>query len=136
MNANHLIVLALLGLSTPSVQLSTAFAQGTAFTYQGRLTQGESAANGLYEFSFALYDAVTNGNVVGEPLTVAPVPVSNELFTATLDFGASAFMGADRWLEIVVTVFGSDQPVVTLAPRQAMPSRRRPTSFTRSTLPG
>jgi hypothetical protein len=93
-------------------------AQGTAFTYQGRLVHGGGAASGLYEMSFALYDAVTNGSVVGTPQTIAPVPVSNGLFTATLDFGANAFTGASRWLEISVTVFGSDQPVVTLAPRQ------------------
>jgi len=93
-------------------------AQGTGFTYQGRLVHGGDAANGLYEMSFALYDAATNGNAVGTPVAVAPVPVSNGLFTAALDFGANAFTGAARWLEIAVTVFDSDQPVVTLAPRQ------------------
>jgi len=97
-----------------------AQAQGTAFTYQGRLNHGGSPANGLYETSFALYDAVTNGNAVGVLVAVAPVPVSNGLFTVTLDFGSAAFMGADRWLEIAVTVFGSDQPVTTLVPRQPM----------------
>jgi hypothetical protein len=93
-------------------------AQSTGFTYQGRLNAGDSPANGLYEVSFTLYDAPTSGNVIGTPVTVAPLPVSNGLFIATLDFGASAFMGASRWLEISVTVFGSDQPVVTLVPRQ------------------
>jgi hypothetical protein len=93
-------------------------AQGTAFTYQGRLIHGDGAANGQYEISFSLHDALTVGAPVGTPVTIAPVAVSNGLFTVTLDFGASVFTGASRWLEIAVTVFGSDQPVVTLVPRQ------------------
>ena len=30
---------------------------GTAFSYQGRLTDGSSPANGDYDFNFSLYDA-------------------------------------------------------------------------------
>src|SRR5688572_27151106 len=97
-------------------------AQTTSVTYQGQLRQSDVPANGDYEMSFTLYDAVTNGNAVGLPVTVAPIPVSNGLFTATLDFGPAAFNGASRWLEIAVTVFGSDQPVVTLRPRQPITS--------------
>jgi hypothetical protein len=48
----------------------------------------------------------------------APVSVTNGLFTVGLDFGSNAFTGPPRWLEIAVTVFGSDQPVTTLQPRQ------------------
>jgi hypothetical protein len=99
---------------------SALLAQSTAFTYQGRLTAAGSSANGLYEMSFTLYDAVTNGHVIGTPVTVAPVAVSNGLFTVALGFGITAFTGPDRWLEIAVTVFGSDQPVITLVPRQSI----------------
>jgi hypothetical protein len=93
-------------------------AQTTVFTYQGRLNTSGSPANDLYEISFGLYDRATNGNQIATAITLAPVPVTNGLFTAALDFGAGAFTGADRWLEISVTVFGTDQPVVTLQPRQ------------------
>jgi len=103
-----------------SSRVRSRFTRRPRFTYQGRLQHGDTLANGLYEMSFALHDAATNGNVVGTPVTVAPVPVSNGLFTVTLDFGAAPFMGAERWLEIAVTVFGSDQPVVTLVPRQPL----------------
>src|SRR5262245_32551162 len=89
------LALAILGSSNAHL-----VAQSSAFTYQGRLVQGSSAANGLYEMNFALYEAATNGHIVGAPVAVAPVAVSNGLFTATLDFGASAFMGAKRWLQI------------------------------------
>jgi len=35
---------------------STALAQGTAFTYQGRLNSGTNAANGIYDLTFALFN--------------------------------------------------------------------------------
>ena len=58
---------------------------GTGFTYQGRLTDAGTPADGLYDMIFQPVD------VLGDPL-VAPaikpaVPVSDGLFTAFLDFG-------------------------------------------------
>ena len=38
--------------------VSAALAQGTAFTYQGRLNDGGNPANGSYDLRFALYDAL------------------------------------------------------------------------------
>src|SRR4030095_186592 len=95
-------------------------AQTTAFIYQGNLIHNGAPATGAYEMSFALYDALADGNLVGIPITVAPVSVSNGLFNVRLDFGVAAFPGANRWLEIAATVFGSDQPVTTLVPPQAL----------------
>lgn len=92
---------------------------GTAFTYQGRLTDGGNPANGPYEMSFSLYDAVTNGDLVATPVTVTPVTVSNGLFTATLDFGPSAFNGEARWVEIGVRTNSSGEPI-RLSPRQLL----------------
>src|SRR5436190_24156667 len=46
---NLLTFLTLLALSTINSQLSTLLAQGSAFTYQGRLNDGASPANGLYD---------------------------------------------------------------------------------------
>ena len=43
----------------PSTLNSQLFAQGTAFTYQGRLNVGTNGANGVYDLRFALFDAVT-----------------------------------------------------------------------------
>lgn len=114
MKTKHALLLALTVLTTPL----SLFAQSGAITYQGRLNTGGLPATGLYEITFALHDAAVSGNTIGTPVTLAPVPVTNGLFTATLDFGAAAFNGADRWLELSVTVFNSDQPVVTLTPRQ------------------
>lgn len=36
-----------------------AFAQTSTITYQGRLTDGGTAANGTYDLQFKLYDALT-----------------------------------------------------------------------------
>jgi len=80
----------------------TAAPLGTAFTYQGKLTDGGAPANGNYDLKFTLFDAATNGNQVGVTLTNVAIAVSNGLFTTTLDFGADAFSGDTRWLEIGV----------------------------------
>src|SRR5947199_4614908 len=45
-------------LSVPSLQAALT----TAFTYQGRLTDGVSLATGKYDFKFQLYNAVTGGD--------------------------------------------------------------------------
>src|SRR5687767_6158432 len=99
------LLAALLTLSTFGHQLTTAFAQGTAFTYQGRLNDGASPANGTYDLKFALFDAASTGNQVGGALTNAATAVSNGLFIVTLDFG-NQFPGPDRWLEIGVRTNG------------------------------
>ncbi len=96
-----------------------AFAQGTTFTYQGRLNDGANAASGLYDFRFILYDADPGGSQVGPILTNAAVAVSGGLFTASLDFGHEAFTGNARWLEIGVRTNGGGA-FNTLTPRQAL----------------
>ena len=96
----------LLALSTINHQLSTAQAQGTAFTYQGRLTAGGNVAQGIYDLRFAIYDAQSGGNAVGGPLTNSAVSVSNGLFTVALDFGVGIFAGESRWLAIGVRTNG------------------------------
>ena len=47
--------------------LSTAHAQGTAFTYSGQLNSGGAPApNGLYDFQFALSNAPSGGSQVAQ----------------------------------------------------------------------
>jgi hypothetical protein len=91
----------LLLLSALNPQLST-FAQGTAFTYQGRLNNSGSPATGLYDFRFRL-DADPAGNTILATVLTNGVPVSNGLFTTTIDFGAGFFNGSNYWLEVDVT---------------------------------
>ncbi len=74
---------------------------GTGFTYQGRLEQNGSAANGTYDMEFALFDAAINGAQVGATICADQVLVEDGLFTLPLDFGAQ-FNGDSRWLRIGV----------------------------------
>ena len=95
-------------------------AQSTAFTYQGRLDDAGTPANGAYDFRFTLWNAAVGGaEISSTPVDVAGL-VSNGLFTATVDFGFR-FDGTDRWLEIGVATNGSGL-FNTLSPRQRITS--------------
>src|ERR1044071_9913728 len=108
-----LITLCSLVLAFASVPLNAA-PLGTAFTYQGRLNDGGQPANGTYYLYFTLYDALSGGNQVGSQPTNT-VTVANGLFTVELDFGAAAFTGSARWLQINVRTNGGVS--VDLSPR-------------------
>ena len=54
-------------------------AQATAFNYQGHLNNGGTAANGNYDFEFALYDALTGGTQLGSTIALSTVAVTNDL---------------------------------------------------------
>jgi hypothetical protein len=69
------IICLLLGAAHP------AFGQGTAFTYQGRLTDGSSPVNGNYDLTFSVFDALSGGTQVSINLTNVSTPVSNGLTT-------------------------------------------------------
>lgn len=92
-------------------------AQGTAFFYQGRLNVSGVPASTNYDFRFAVFTAVTNGSSVSQSLTNSAVPVSNGLFSVTLDFGPGVFKGSNYWLDIGVRAIGATSFTV-LAPRQ------------------
>lgn len=77
-------------------------AQTSAFNYQGRLNDNNVPANGSYEMQFRLYDSLAGGGQVGATQTVANVNVSNGVFTVLIDFGANAFSGANRFLDVSV----------------------------------
>ena len=108
---------ALVLLSTLNPQLSTVFAQGTAFTYQGQLTSGNSPANGSYDLTFALFNAGGGGAQSGVTLTNTATAVTNGLFIVTLDFGGGIFNGTNYWLAIGVRTNGNGT-FTALLPRQ------------------
>jgi len=115
------VAMALLSLSSIPHQLSTCFAQGTAFTYQGRLNDGSNPASGSYELEFRIFDVPAGGSPVAGPVTNSPTAVSNGLFTVTLDFGTSVFPGAARWLEIGLRTNGGGAftPAARRRPRRS-----------------
>ena len=94
---------------------------GTAFTYQGRLIDNGSPANGAYDMRFTLHSASSGANTqVGGTIQIASVLVTNGLFKEELDFSASPFDGEDRWLEIGVRPGGSTNAFTVLDPRQRL----------------
>jgi hypothetical protein len=120
MKTSKTILATLLFLSTLNLPLSTAFAQGTAFTYQGQLQNNGSPANGIYDFQFVMYYAATGGPAILS-LQRPATAVTNGLFTLTLDYGtnipAALFSGGARWLEIAVKTNGGSVFTI-VAPRQ------------------
>jgi hypothetical protein len=117
MKTKLLNLIALLALFAGNI---VAAPLGRAFTYQGRLDDGSTPANGTYELKFTLCDSESGPTVINAPLTNAATAVSNGLFTVTLDFGPGAFTGDARWLDIAVRTNGSPSDFTTLAPRQAL----------------
>src|SRR5579862_3973613 len=80
----------------------SVFAQGTAFTYQGRLNDGTNPANGLYDIRASAWSAVSGGTMLSAYYTNPAVAVSNGLFTVLVDFGPGIFTGETAWLQIGV----------------------------------
>jgi trimeric autotransporter adhesin len=95
----------------------SAFAQGTAFTYQGQLQNNGSPANGSYNLTFSLFNNSAGGTAVAGPVNTNGILVSNGLFTVTLDFGSSVWNGETNWLQIGVETNGGSS-FTTLGPRQ------------------
>jgi len=93
---------------------------GTAFTYQGRLNKDGSPVSGTCDFQFSLWDALSGGTQIGSAITKYNVAVNNGFFTEQIDFGASAFNGDARWLQIAVRCPAGSGSYTTLSPRQPL----------------
>ncbi len=102
--------------------LSQAAPISSAFTYQGRLTDGGGPADGVYDFEFRLFDSVDGGNQVGVTRRIDEVEVAGGYFTTKLDFGNAAFAGDSRWLDVGVRSGALEDPndFTVLTPRQAL----------------
>jgi len=115
----RLILLLLLGLLCHCMIVPQLAAQGTAFTYQGRLNDGAAPANGLYDIKFSLFDSINPTSDFFGSITNSAVNVSNGLFTVVLDFGERLFTGHPNfYLEIWVRPTGASTDFFTLTPRQ------------------
>jgi len=118
--APALAVLLLLaaGLVLAAQERAPAGNVASAFTYQGYLEQGGGPANGSFDFEFRLYDALAGCCQVGGVDAHSGVDVIDGIFTIQLDFGADAFDGAARWLQICVAPAGNS--CTDLSPRQPL----------------
>lgn len=113
--------LSLLLLSAILAAPQSLRAQGSVFTYQGRIVDSGSPANGTnYDLMFSLFNAVTNGSQIGSSLQLFGVTISNGLFTVPLNFGQQPFNGSNLWMEIAVQKNGGGFLILT--PRQQLTS--------------
>jgi hypothetical protein len=93
-------------------------AQTSSFTYQGRFSSNGIPATGEFDFRFTLHGTAALTNQVGGTVTVAPLGVTNGLFTTALDFGSGVFDGSARWLQLGVRANGDTNEYAVLSPRQ------------------
>ncbi|MBI4579031.1 MAG: tail fiber domain-containing protein [Planctomycetes bacterium] len=101
---------------------------GTAFTFQGDLQHNQSLIDGTCDFQFSLWDQPGSGsppiggNQIGSTQTIANVVLTGGVFTvqlnASAEFGADAFDGSSRWLQIAVRFPAGSGSYSTLTPRQ------------------
>ncbi|TFH35309.1 MAG: hypothetical protein E4G99_07585 [Anaerolineales bacterium] len=91
---------------------------GTAFTYQGHITDTGNPANGSYNLAFKLYNDASAETQVGSTVSKSAVTVLDGYFTVELDFG-DWFDGTALWLEIEVQGPG-DPSFTVLSPRQPL----------------
>ena len=102
-----------LAISLILLALTTVALADTTINYQGQLRQAGQPFSGMADLKFLLFDELTDGNQIGATLSLADWPVDDGLFQVELDFGANAFTGQVRFLEVHV----DDTP---LTPRQVV----------------
>ncbi len=91
---------------------------GTAFTYQGRLTDtGGNPLPGPCDFQFSLWDASSGGVQLGSLQTKSNMPLENGYFSTALDFDAAVFQGDARYLQIAVRCPAGSGDYTTLSGR-------------------
>lgn len=99
--------------------------QTTAFTYQGKLESGGSPVNGPADMRFSLWTSATSTVATGQVgVTVErnSVPVTDGLFTTSLDFGPGITDNRDLFLQTQVRVPAGSGSFTTLTPRQPLSS--------------
>jgi hypothetical protein len=121
-----LLVLLLLCLSIPAVademtpvdSPTNDIVLGSSFNYQGRLVLNGVPVNDGADIRISLWDAAAAGSQIGVDQTFLAYGVVEGLFSVELDFGAAAFAGDARWLEIEVRSPAGAGGYTTLSPRQ------------------
>ncbi len=102
--------------------LGSFAAQAAPFLYQGQLKVNDTTANDSFDLQFQLFNASTGGANIGAINYRDDLNLVNGVFTVEIDFGANAFDGSERWLEIGVRAGSADNSDRTgyqvLAPRQ------------------
>ncbi len=92
------------------------------FTYQGELRNSGTPLEGAADVRFTLWTAESGGSQIGAALQALGVSVSEGRFSVLLnsgdEFGAGAFNGQRRWIEISVRTPDGGGIYQVLSPRQ------------------
>ena len=94
-----------------------------SFTYQGKLNHNQEPVNGIFDFTFKLFDSELDGTNIGLVVNQPAITVTGGAFSAELNFGPEAdiFNGQNRWLEISVRQSNTAiSDFTTLQPRQPL----------------
>lgn len=108
-----------------------------AFRFEGGLTDGGLPANGNYDLTFRLFDAVTGGTSAGIH-TNATVEVTAGVYEVLLPFPPTVLNFANRWIEVAARPAGSVNGRTVLSPRSlltAVPYASR-AALTDAVVPG
>jgi hypothetical protein len=110
------------GSAEPEVPVENDLAAllGTSFSYQGELRDARGPVGDACDLRFWLWDAAIGGSQVGSTVTLEGVTLVDGLFTAQLDFGADAFQGDARWLEVAAACPAGSGGYALLEPRQRL----------------
>jgi len=119
-------------------EMSVQAAVGTAFTYQGRLTNLSGPVSGSCDFKFKLWTAPSGGEQAGVTVEKTGVSLNEGNFTVELDFGEGVWPGPDtftgdaRWLSVSVRCPSGSGSYTDLSGRVAL----NPAPYALSLRPG
>ncbi len=128
MSKHFLTFLCLITLIAPPPRRAAAATLGRGFTYQGQLQQAGVPVEGHVSLRFSLWDAAgsgtppTGGTMIGATQAFSNIAVTGGVFSALLnagdEFGAQAFNGEARWLQVEVCTDSTCASSTVLGPRQ------------------
>jgi hypothetical protein len=91
------------GNATTLGALAVSSVVSPSISYQGRLTDPDgNPLSGDYDMTFQLWDAETDGDMVGSAINKTGVTVEDGLFDVKLDVNPDDFNGQELWLGVTV----------------------------------
>ncbi len=89
----------------------------STFTYQGQLRNAGQLVNGNVDVRFTLWDSDVGGTQIGNANSFTNYPLADGRFALGLNFGAGAFNGDQRWVQVEFRSPAGVGQYLTLAPR-------------------
>ncbi len=106
-----------------SISFTGPAALDSTFVFQGKLDSGAAPVNGTADFRFSLWSTAADGPLsvqVGDTIARNDVPVTNGLFTTSLDFGFGTVDNKKLFMQIDVRSPSDSGDFQTLSPRQPL----------------